>query len=390
MNKISTFLLSIGISLTLLSVSACENIQLPTLTQSLRKTVSPTVSIFTPTESRTPERTKSTLTLPNSMPFPQSKDYIIYTKYNAENILETWAINPNELIPYLVTSNIVPRSWSPSTNRWLFTQNGSIYIANADGSDIRNIYTNTKYNGFDPYWLTDDVVLFNAFKDIYTPPDMYRLDIISGKVTQLLPGNNQFIQAAFPSEKSWLRGSSISGQLTIANQSGTEERFFNNFSIITDLFAHYQTIQLINNLDKYLFQAKKDGDAKYKLWLVSKQEPPESLFDLGSGGVNEFAVSPNEKYVILTYQTLDNPDVFIYIFSLENKQLAYKWVCPYDFGDCNFIWSPDSLSIVLPYCENGTCPSATTGIQVMDITTGETKVILKDDVIKIIDWHSAK
>jgi hypothetical protein len=142
-------------------------------------------------------------------------------------------------------------------------------------------------------------------------------------------------------------------------------------------------------LDKYLFKAIGPGEANSKLWLVSKQERPQILFDPGNDGIDQFSVSPDERYVALTYNTLNG--VFLYVFSLDNLQLLYKWVYPYELGSGFFDWSPDSRSIVLHYSGSDTGSAAVNfGIQVMDITTGETRIILKEDVTEILDWHSIK
>ena len=327
-------------------------------------------------------------------PLPKFDDYIIYSKYETNSDSEIWwAINPDKLTPLLLTANLVPRSWSPSNKYLLLTGNRSIYIANADGSKIHAIYTYKDYKGIDPFWLTDAVVLFNAYTDpFFLPPDIYSLDINSGRVTQLLSGskNKQFIQATFPSEKKWLLANWSSGPLDIVDENGKTEKFFEDFSIPSDPFAPYSPIQRINRLDKYLFQAKGKGDTNYKLWLVSKHETPKVLFDPGSDGIDRFAVSPNEQYVALTYNKLTGE--YVYIFSLDNLQLLYKWVSPYKIGNGELIWSPDSQSIVTYYSESdiGHSNKITSGIQIVDMKTGETRLILKEDVVQIRDWHFVK
>ena len=324
-------------------------------------------------------------------PLPKMEDYIIYAKYNAANEYEIWAINPNELIPHLITSDNIPRSWSPSNKQWLFTRNGSIYVTNTDGSDIHTIYTNNEYKGIDPFWLTEDVILFNAYRDILSPPDMYSVDIGSGKVTQLFPGSNQFIVITFPADKALLRGDWSSGSLDMVNKDGNSEKFFNDFEFIPNPYTPHQEFQRIGKLDKYLFRAKRAGDANSKLWLASKQEPPQLLFDPENENIYEFAVSPNEKYIALTYENLENKN--IYIYSLENLQVVFKWAYPYKLSDAYFTWSPDSQSIVVPYSDydiGGTSHGIDSGIQVMNIKTGETRKILKENVAQIIDWHSLK
>ena len=219
---------------------------------------------------------------------------------------------------------------------------------------------------------------------------MYSLNINSGIATQLFPGGNEFIQATFPSEKTWVKASSPagSGPLNWVDQNGKAERFFDNFLIPTDPFVRYPPIQGTNQQGKYLLKAQGPGDTNYKFWLVSKQEKPQLIFDPGMGGIDQFTVSPDRRYIGLTYNTSSGE--YLYIFSLENLQLLYKWIYPYRLGSGDFIWSPDSQSIVLQYSETDVMTSARVnfGIQIMSIKTGKTKIILKQDVTQIIDWHN--
>ena len=115
----------------------------------------------------------------------------------------------------------------------------------------------------------------------------------------------------------------------------------------------------------------------------------QRLFDPGNEGIDQFAVSPNEKYIALTYNSVELGGVYLYVFSVENLQLDYKWVYPYTLSTGYFIWSPDSQSIVLHYSEfdAGGSFEVHSGIQMMNVTTGETKTILKEDVEQILDWH---
>ena len=324
-------------------------------------------------------------------PLPSSEDYIFYINFETNTDYKIWAINPTDLSPQFVTSGSAVQGWSPSNKFWLLTGYQSIYVGNADGSEIRNVYTfKDEYESIELFWLTDDVILFNAYKDgISLPPDMYSLDVNSGAVIQLFPDSNKFIQVTFPSEKKWLRASWPAGSLEIVDQSGTFEKFFEDFLIPTNIFAPYPPVQRINRLNKYLFKAIGPGDLSSKLWLASKQEPPQMLFDPGSDGIDQFAVSPNEEYVALTYNTVGLEGVYVYVFGLENLQLLYKWVYPYKLGAGYFIWSPDSQSIALHYSDfdAGKSTEVHSGIQVMDITTGETKIILKQDIEQILDWH---
>lgn len=379
-----------AICLFFLFISACGSTESFTPFQTRNPTALPTPAIFTPTAVEPSDLPGNAESVTIHTPLSHSEEYVIYSKYNAsKDQEEIWAVSPHKLNPFLITTRVIPRVWSPSHTLWLFTKGGSIYVANADGSGIRAVYTNEEYTGIDPFWLADSLVLFNAYKDGFSPPDVYSLDIGSGKATQLSSGENKFIQATFPSESTWLRGDWLTGSLDIIKQSGEAEKFFNDFAILAD-YLNPNQIQRINRLNKYLIVAKAQGDPDYKFWLVSNHEAPIMLFDPGDGGVNFFRVSPDEQYLALTY--VASNDTFIYFLDIDNQDLIYKWHCPYEIGSCDFIWSPDSQSIALLYSDSdvGTSDGITSGIQVMDITTGETRKILKEDVTQIIAWHFIK
>jgi hypothetical protein len=387
MNTTYTTFLKKAICFFCLFISACGRTEPPTPLQTEIPTASSTAAVFSPTALETSDLPRNTQAVTIHTPLSHSEEYIIYSKYDASKDLEEiWAINPHKPSPFVITTSVIPRVWSPSNTLWLFTKGGSIYVATADGSDIRAVYTNEEYNGIDPFWLTDSLVLFNAYKDGFLPPDIYSLDVDSGQVTQLSSGDNKFIQAAFASESAWLRGDWLTNSLDIIKQSGEVEKFFNDYAILAD-FLNPDQIQRINRLNKYLIVAKEQGDAHYKFWLVSNHETPIILFDPGDGGVNFFRVSPNEQYLALTYVASD--DTFIYFLDINNQDLIYKWRCPYEIGSCDFVWSPDSQSIALLYSDSnvGSSNGITSGIQVMDITTGETRKILEENVTQIIAWH---
>jgi hypothetical protein len=387
MNNKYTALFKKTICLFFLFISACGRTGPHTPLQTRTPAALSTATIFNPTEVETSGSPGNAQSVIIHMPLSHSEEYIIYSKYDAsKDQEEIWAISPHKLNPFVITTNATPRVWSPSNTLWLFTKGGSIYVANADGSGIRAVYTNEEYTGIDSFWLTDSLVLFNAYKDGFSPPDIYSLDIDSGKVTQLSSGDNKFIQTTFPSESTWLQGDWLTGSLDIIKQSGEVEKFFSDFAILAD-FLNPNQIQRINRLNKYLIVAKGQEDPNYKFWLVSNHEAPIMIFDPGDGGVNFFRVSPNEQYLGLTYVASD--DTFIYFLDINNQDLIYKWRCPYEVGSCDFIWSPDSQSIALLYSDSdvGTSDAITSGIQIMDITTGETRKILKEDVTQLLAWH---
>lgn len=385
MNNISTGIFKKAICFISIFLSACGSIESPAPLQTKIPTDLSTGVPVTP--MKTPRLQGTDTLTTNHKPLPHPEEYIIYSKYDASvDQEEVWAISPDRLAPSLVTVGMVPRAWSPSNKLWLFTLGGSIYIANADGSGIRAAFNSKEYTGVDPFWLTDNLILFNAYLDVFSPPDIYSLDIDSGKISQLYPEENKFIQATFPSDGTWLRGDWMTGSLDLVHQNGEIEIFFNDFVILADYFNPHQ-IQRIDLLDKYLIVAKGQGDSDYKFWLLSNNEAPVMIFDPGNESVNFFMVSPDEKYLALTYVTSEG--TFINFLSLENQQTVYQWPCPYKIGTCNFTWAPDSQSLALLYSDSnfGVDNGIASGIQIMDVATGETKIILNEDVTQIFDWH---
>jgi uncharacterized protein with WD repeat len=183
-----------------------------------------------------------------------------------------------------------------------------------------------------------------------------------------------------PTEKKWIRGSWSQPTTEIVSENGKSEEFFAGFSVVTDPFSKGVRIQQVRKLDKYLFIAKKQGESNYKLWLAAEEEIPQVFFDPRNDGIDRFAVSPDERYVALAYNTL---------LSLESHKLIYRWVYPPTLSNIKFFWSPDSQFIAFQYSEHAT-NDVEEGIKIMDIKTGQTTVISKDDVLDILDWRLVK
>jgi hypothetical protein len=370
-----------------LLLSACQNIQ-PVTPSSVYPTALSTETNPLPTATEVSSVATDNQLGPSVTPLPQFDDYIIYSKFETRTDYKIWAINPKDPIPRLLSTNVKPWNWSPSNKLWLFVGNQSIYVANVDGSDAHAVYTNEEYQAIEPFWLTDEIVLLNAYKDVISlPPEIYSLTITTGAIARLFPGESKFIQATFPSEERFLLADWPVGPLSVVDQDNRSEIFFNDFSIPTNIFSPYPPIQRVNKLDSYLFKAKGPSEFDYKLWLASQQEDSQVFFDPGSDGIDQFMVSPDERYVALTFNALNG--VYLYVFSLENFQLLHEWVYPYTLSTGYFAWSPDSQSVVLPYSEFdvGNSTEVHFGIQVMDVTTGETTIVLKEDVNEILHWH---
>ncbi len=372
-----------------LLVPACTGVEAPVPTQI--PTTMPVTEVPVQIATETPGVTPTKHLTVDVTPFPLSSDYITYGKLSTENDrrIWTWAINSAQPTPILISKRVYPSGWSLSNKLWLLTGNQSIYIANADGSNVRTIYYSDEYEFFDPFWLTDDVVLFNAFKDyFFVAPDIYSLNIRTGAVIRLFSSESEyFIESTFPSENKWLRGSWSQLTTEIVSGNGKTKEFFAGFLVHTDPFSSGLRIQQVRKLDKYLFIAQKEDESNYKLWLAAEEEVPQVFFDPGNDGIDRFAVSPDEQYVALAYNTLKGE--LLYILSVENHKLLYTWSYPHTLSNIRFFWSPDSQSIAFQYSES-TTNDIEEGIKIMDIKTGETAIISKDDVLEILDWHLVK
>ena len=195
------------------------------------------------------------------------------------------------------------------------------------------------------------------------------------------------IGAVFFDEKKWLKVDTTS-VVSLVDENGNSDAFFAKFLIRGPGILYFDPrrpfVDRIVKLDKYLFVAQERADPKsnYKLWIVSKHEDPYMLFDPNGENIDQFSVSPDEKYIAVTH---DGMEKHIYIFSTDTLQLLYKWIFPYKIGDAEFLWSPDSGEIAFYYFNDSKY-----GIQIMDIKTSKTKIIVKKDVALLQKWITVK
>ena len=90
-----------AVVLFLLFASGCKSIPTSTPIQSRSTTVSSSPMAVTPTEMNVPSTSAIQQPITNLTPLPQLDDYIIYSKSNDNEI---WAINPNKMLPLLITT----------------------------------------------------------------------------------------------------------------------------------------------------------------------------------------------------------------------------------------------------------------------------------------------
>ena len=394
-------------------LTACGSIQpqknpptaTPTIlpaTNTLTPTTSPTVTQTPPPPTLTLSPT-ATIEMPTMIVTPAPTDrpgnYIIYSRFPDQDVL--WAINPEKPIPFRLpdTSNLW-NNWSPSHQFWLYSDDEWFYKIPASPTNhttsVHAIYNHSQFKSIvSETWLTDDVLLFEDYQGEYPygAADLYSLNIPSGVATKLIDSKlnpYEMLGAVFPDEKKWLKLDFVSGAVSIMDENGNPDAFFVNFSIAGPTVPYFNPknpfVKRLTKLDRYLFMAQEHADPKstYKLWVVSNHETPYMLLDSMDENIYQFSLSPDEKYVAVRMDGL--PDEHIYIFSMDTLQLRYKWVYPSKTGGVEFVWSPDSEKIAFEY-DGGGSPD---GIQVMDIQTGETKVIVQKGVAAIQGWEAVK
>lgn len=164
-------------------------------------------------------------------------DYIIYVKQGEVETHEVWAKNPDSEDPVLVAkgNGLLPQSWSPSGDYWLFVDNHSLYVSNADGSDIRRVYQIKDSSYIVAWWLTDQIILFDAYVydengRIWPPPHQYYVDIKNGETGRLDPkmeddrGGTYLIQGIIPLSETWIQMNGFTGEFEIADLKGKHTR----------------------------------------------------------------------------------------------------------------------------------------------------------------------
>ena len=160
-------------------------------------------------------------------------DYIIYVKQKEVEADEVWAKNPDSGDTVLVAEGdaLFPKGWSPSGDYWLFVDNYSLYVSNADGSDIRRVYQVKDNSYIVAWWLTDEVILFEPYvydEDgrIWPPPHQYYINIRNGETGRLDPkreddaGGTYLIQGIIPSSESWFQVNGFTSEVELADLEG--------------------------------------------------------------------------------------------------------------------------------------------------------------------------
>jgi len=326
-------------------------------------------------------------------PLEVGKNYITYVDYNSENNEnEIWALNPLDNKPFLVLQGpkIWPHGWSPSGKNWLLSAAGTIYVANATGSALSVVFQDLNYTRIDAAWLSEGSILFNAYIDLASPPDMFRLDTLSGDIVPIRSGANAFIQAISPDNEIWIQGD-WDGNLYIMNESGIITPILQDFFLDLDPF-NFRKIQFIPGTDEFVFLGSPRSSDEFGLWTASLSDPgaKKLLIPEGDENIQSFNISTDGQLIGVVLE--DSSGFRFQTMNVRSQLPDNDMDYPYSIGTIHFLWSPDSDLIVLPYQsidpgEQATSADIISGIQIMDVSTGQVSVLLKRNVLQIVGWH---
>lgn len=325
------------------------------------------------------------------------KNYIFYISYQGSKGQnhELWAVDPLSGEFFQVAKGINWfLGWSHPGNKWLLSGKHALYVANPDGSNLHMVYEDPQYTFTYSWWLSDNLILINAYSDLQLPPRIYILDLTTEKIDDVTTEDAPKFTAAVSLRNTWIEASWDSGKMQVNDVSNRPYHLFDEMRIRLSPFDS-SDIEFLSNADQIIFIASQNADSQqgssWKLFLASTLNDSLSLlFEAEKNStINKFRISPDGRYLAFTYST--GKDTFINFLNLQTKKIDYKWVYPY-WPDSNspFFWSPDSKFIVLPYVSSGpwTVPTTRSGIQIMNISNGETKLIVDSQNVRIIDWQS--
>jgi hypothetical protein len=359
---------------------------------------------WVPTQSSV-EETLTIIPLPTQTSIPKvpqlisrmqlHKDYIIYVDQNTQDKQnEIWALSPGDGAPFIVLKGdgLWPNGWSPSGSYWLLCGKSQLYVASADGSGIHQIFQNQNYVLLDAIWLSDTIVLVNAYFDLQYSPDIFQIDIERNEIKKIsLDGLTQVLSVNIPNGE-WIGLFNERG-LKLIDQQQQVRAFLDQFYIDTPQRFGFDSIQPLQDSDGFVFIGVEKKLERKGLWKAStSQSTTQLLFGEAEkeGYISSFRISPDGQLAAIVYPT--SPDIYFYVLDIQSGRLLHRWVSPYTIGTPYVHWSPDSRYIVFPYQSMAPGEPANEsdivfGIQIMDVITGETQVLLKSDIIGIMEWH---
>lgn len=320
------------------------------------------------------------------------QDYIFYSDWGTDGN-ETWALNPENKEKILITKGrLHPSGWSPSGDDWLFQDSDSLYIADADGSGIQRIYNFPESDNCGELvaWLSNKILLIDIYAcdtrgRLLPPPHQYYLDITNGTEGRIDPvqefdeTGTFLIQGIIPEEEKWTQLNWYTGKLEIADLRGNHEPILNEMELHTEALSF--SMEFVPKTTDVVFHAWRDdsngpGEIVDGLWIMSMNtRMPELLINgYPELQIREYHVSPNGKYLAFAYD--DGLQYKISFYNLQNREIEKEWNFPYRLSSPRFLWSPDSRFIALPYSSD----TFDEGIQIMDISNGQTRLLIDKNV----------
>jgi Tol biopolymer transport system component len=321
---------------------------------------------------------------------------IMHTKRDPDKKQDIiWALNPKRQTPIKIVEGLWPSAWSPSGKRWLLKTDNALYVADADGFNIHQVYQDPHYLYLSATWLSDTVLIVNAFSDLSSQPDIYQINIETGEIKQIIIDGLAAAISVAVSNNVWFGvfDGYDGHRIQVLDQAFNMTPVLNNLKVSISPFG-FDSVQFLPTTDDFIFIGADKNNDKYVLWHASLSNPsPQELFISNEDGfISDFKISPDGKSVGLIY--MSTSFTYFDVVDISSRQLIHKWLYPYSIGTSTIHWSPDSKYIVFPYQsidigQAATSADITSGIQIMNIYTGEIDVLLKEDV-NIVDWHSLK
>jgi hypothetical protein len=318
----------------------------------------------------------------------KGKDYIIYHDIDPTTQQWVyWAINPVEKVPLIFYNGSEQiddmGEWSPTQKYRLLQSKNKLYITSPDGTSLSLIYSDDHYQVIDGLWLSDSTIIINAYEELYVPaPDIYILNVDTGLLTPLDLSRKGYVQAVFPSMKIRVEVNWTTHETTLVRPDGSRQRILEDFKVNIAPW-NSKVIQWIDQLGEFVFLGRRAGDQTYNIYAVSRDfGSPRILFDLQGGQTSGITLSPDIQKIMFNYNSPASPKIHTKIVNLITGQSLYDWIFPYEFSEVTPKWSPDSKYMVCPYSSSGPgpIPEVDYGIQIMNIKTGVTEVIVNRNV----------
>lgn len=316
-------------------------------------------------------------------------EYIVYSDQDAiSRQYEIWGLEPETAQSFLLMTYF-DRLWSlkrsPSGDQWIVGSRSTLFLAKSDGAEMEVIFHDPRYVYFSVDWSSETEIIADAWFDLSDKPDTYRINSESGRVEKIVIPGIYYVLGLCIEDNVWISRDSVNKTLVTVDQDGNLNPILSEYMVSIDLF--YNRIQFISGTDQFVFVGSGGGLDDYTLMISSLSDPEVvTLFEPGEGEYNlYFQVSPGGEQVGVVFQTDEGN--YIVVIDLATGELIHKWVFPYEIGTIHFVWSPDAKQIALPYFEEGNSSESDIdrGIQLMDLATGTTRAILKQDVINF-EW----